>query len=285
MANSAPILTITQYTDPYCTWCWGSEPVMRRIEAIYGDQVRMLFVMGGLVEDVARFYDPLNRIGGEQMLRQVAEHWEEASGRHGMPVDASVWTDPDNDFTSTWPANIACKAAQLQGEELGNRYIRRLREAAAAEHRFVHNFEVQEELAAEMGLDVCNFADCVHGGFAEMAFKQDLAECRKYAVQGFPTFVIRNRRGEELGANGFQRYPDFELLFQELAGDRLERREPRAEAGSILDFIKKHGRVAPREIEEVFSLTPSKTHDWIEHLEGKGLVSRQKAGNGEFIRI
>jgi len=22
------IIEITQYTDPYCTWCWGSEPIV-----------------------------------------------------------------------------------------------------------------------------------------------------------------------------------------------------------------------------------------------------------------
>ena len=22
------IIEITQYTDPYCTWCWGSEPII-----------------------------------------------------------------------------------------------------------------------------------------------------------------------------------------------------------------------------------------------------------------
>lgn len=281
--KNKPILTITQYTDPYCTWCWGSEPVMRRIEETYPHQIRMVFVMGGLVEDVSRFFDPLNKIGGKQMMKQVAAHWEEASIRHGMPVDASVWTDPENDFVSTWPANIACKAASFQGDELGNRYIRRMREAAAAEHLFVHRFQVQEKLAAEVGLDVCRFAYDLQSGFAEMAFKQDLERCYRHAVQGFPTFVIRNQAGRELGMNGYQLFSDFERLFRELAGEKLRRKEPVASKEALVAFIGKHERVAPREVAEVFSLSPDKTDSWIKQLENEGLIRRQKAGNGFFF--
>ena len=69
---------------------------MRHIEEVYGGQVRFGFVMGGLVEDVSKFNDPLNKIGGAQFAGQVAAHWEEASRRHGMPVDAGVWNGVQN---------------------------------------------------------------------------------------------------------------------------------------------------------------------------------------------
>ena len=67
--NDKAILELIQFTDPYCTWCWGSEPVMRHIEEVYGSQVRFGFVMGGLVPDVSKFNDPLNKIGGPAVRR------------------------------------------------------------------------------------------------------------------------------------------------------------------------------------------------------------------------
>ena len=51
-------IEITSYTDPYCTWCWGSEPILRKIQEVYGEQVYLRFVMGGLVEDMRQFSDP-----------------------------------------------------------------------------------------------------------------------------------------------------------------------------------------------------------------------------------
>ena len=52
-------IEIIEYTDPYCTWCWGSEPVLRHLQEAYGDQLSIRFVMGGLVEDSRTFYTVL----------------------------------------------------------------------------------------------------------------------------------------------------------------------------------------------------------------------------------
>ncbi|MBE3066363.1 MAG: DsbA family protein [Chloroflexi bacterium] len=90
-----PVLELIVYTDPYCTWCWGSEPVLHKIMEVYGGQVRLKSVMGGLVEDAAHFKDPLNHIGGPQMAAQVAQHWREAAAAerrfiHRVDVQANL---------------------------------------------------------------------------------------------------------------------------------------------------------------------------------------------------
>lgn len=53
------VLEIVSFTDPYCTWCWGSEPILRKIQEVYRTQVSIRFVMGGLVEDMRNFSDPV----------------------------------------------------------------------------------------------------------------------------------------------------------------------------------------------------------------------------------
>ena len=140
-------IELISYTDPYCTWCWGSEPILRKIKAIYGDQVRLSFVMGGLVENIDTFYDLHNNIGGPQKYEQGAAHWAEASGRHGQPVDNQLIFDLKKDFHSTYPASIAYKAAQMQDRELADKFLRRMREATSAEKMLIHKIEVQVELA------------------------------------------------------------------------------------------------------------------------------------------
>ena len=112
------LVEVVEYTDPYCTWCWGSEPILRKIQERYGEQVEITFKMGGLVADIGDFFDPLNLIVGEGIFEQVAALWEDASRRHGMPVDSRVFRDLVGEFRSTYPANIAYKAAQMQSQEL-----------------------------------------------------------------------------------------------------------------------------------------------------------------------
>ncbi|MFA5809478.1 MAG: DsbA family protein [Thermoleophilia bacterium] len=279
------IIEIIQYTDPYCTWCWGSEPVMRHIEETYGDQVRFGFVMGGLVEDAAAFQDPLNHIGGPEMAAQVAKHWEEASQRHGMPVDARVWLDMKDEFTSTWPANIAYKAAQIQDEEKANRYLRHLREAAAAEHMFIHRREVQAQLAAETGLDPEQLIRDIESGAAEAAFMRDHAECRDKDVTGYPSFLIRNREGDEFMFFGFQPFSRFVELFGRLAGDHLSQREISSSDEEITAFVHKYGKVAPREAAEVFSLKMSEARERLDRLASEGKLGKRQAGNGWFYLL
>ncbi len=60
--KTLPELELIQYTDPYCTWCWGAEQIFRKVEEVYKDQVIMTFKMGGLVADINTFFDPSNRI-------------------------------------------------------------------------------------------------------------------------------------------------------------------------------------------------------------------------------
>jgi protein-disulfide isomerase-like protein with CxxC motif len=50
-----PWVEIIEFTDPVCTWCWGSEPILRKLETHYEDQIRLCFVMGGLVKDIRDF--------------------------------------------------------------------------------------------------------------------------------------------------------------------------------------------------------------------------------------
>jgi len=128
--------------------------------------------------------DTANGIGGdaERSNAQIAAHWLEASARHGMPVRTAgfrMFTDQDR---STWPMCEAYEAARLVDEGLAARYLRRLREANAAEALQVNRVEVQAELAAEVGLDVGRFLGALRDGSARAAFQADLAETARHGV-------------------------------------------------------------------------------------------------------
>ncbi|MCK5278690.1 MAG: DsbA family protein, partial [Cyclobacteriaceae bacterium] len=236
-------LEIISYTDPYCTWCWGSEPILRKIQEVYGQQVHIRFVMGGLVEDMRKFSDPAAGIGGELWYEQVAKHWLAASGRHKMPVDEQVYYDIKDEVFSTHPACIAIEAARIQDEETGVRYLRRLREGAAAERKAIQRFEVQVQLAEEVGLDIEQFTADIQSGKANSIFQEDLQECRMKGVRGFPTFLVRSSEGEVL-LRGYTSYQTFESWLQELSKDQLEQKTLKGGSTQVLDFISRFGKTA-----------------------------------------
>ncbi len=274
-------IELIEFTDPYCTWCWGSEPVLRKITEVYGDQVKIDFVMGGLVKDISQFYDPVNKIGGHDWNKQVARHWLEASERHGMPVDERGFPRIAGDFTSTYPANIAVKAAAFQGRDKAARFLRRLREAAAAEARQIHREEVQAELAREVGLEVDRFRQDLRGSKAENAFNEDLKVCREHGVTGFPTFLISSTEGQRRMMRGYHPFEDFTNVLPELSPG-IKGVKPKFDAENVQAFVRKHGKVATAEVATVFDLPRGQAIEVLEKLREEQNVYRVEAGNDFF---
>lgn len=277
------VLELVQYTDPYCTWCWGAEPVLRRIQEVYGGQIRQRFVAGGLVRDMRQFFDAANNIGGPQWYTEVAQHWLEASAQHGMPVDGQVFHDQRNDVFSTHPACIAFKAAQFQGEPLAQRYLRRLREAAAAERKIIQRVDVQVELAEEIGLDAVKFSKDIESGKAAAAFDVDLQECRAAGIGSFPTFIVYNiESGEGVQLGGYQPFERIAAAFDRLAGHALKKTLVEGDDHAILGFVRRHDKVAPREVAVVFGLSAQSTRERLDRLVEAGDLKGEPAGNGFF---
>jgi predicted DsbA family dithiol-disulfide isomerase len=270
-ASDGEATTITQFTDPMCTWCWGSEPIVRRLRAVFGEQVQFRYVMGGLIEDFETFYDAANDISEPG---EVGPHWREASERHGMPVDTAIFDeDPAH---STYPASRAFTAARQQGRKRGHRYLRRLREAYATKVRNVNHREEQVAIAEAVGLDVDAFTTALEDGTAQAAFEDDLDRTREAGVRAFPTYHVDGPNGEQ-GLSGFK---TFEQLTTALTAvdPSLERRSPPPMAA----FVADHGPVATREVAEVYELGDGKARQALESLVDDGTVRREQRGNGYF---
>ncbi|AUB79778.1 DsbA family oxidoreductase [Candidatus Thiodictyon syntrophicum] len=276
-------LEILAFTDPVCTWCWGAEPVLRKLQVGYGDQVRIRPVMGGLVEDIRAFYDSANAIGGdpERSNAQIASHWLEASQRHGMPVRTEGFRLFTAEVVSTYPQNIAVKAAELTAPALGGSYLRRLREASAAEARETGRREVLIELAGDVGLDLATFIGHLTDGSAEHAFRADLELTRQFGVRGFPTFGLRF--GERaLVLRGYQNFQAMQAVIETLSEGALQWRAPMPDAAGLLGFLRTFGRAAPVELTTVFDLSPADLERLLAGLEAAGDIRRVAAGQGCF---
>lgn len=270
-ATRDPTVTVTQFTDPMCTWCWGSEPILRHLRTAYGDHLQFRFVMGGLIEEFDTFYDAANDISDPG---DVGPHWLEASERHGMPVETAIFeTDPAQ---STYPASEAFVAARQQDRTLGHRYLRRLREAYATEVRNVNRREEQVRIAEAVGLDVDVFTAALDDGSAREAFEADLTRTRRAGVRSFPTYVIAGPDGKRR-SSGFR-------SFDELARD-VEAVAPSVERSSpppIRSFVASYGPVATQEVAEVYDVDREEARRTLRSLVADGDLRREPRGNGVF---
>ncbi|KAF0092554.1 MAG: DSBA oxidoreductase [Fusobacteria bacterium] len=280
------IIEIIEFTDPVCTWCWGSEPILRKLETRYGDQIIIKYIMGGLVKDIREFYDSFNDIGRDPELsnKQIAKHWLEASQRHGMPVRTEGFRMFSNQDLSTYPQNIAYKAAQMENQQLADKFLRRVREASASEAKQTNKQDILVELASEVGLDISKFIGRLNDGSAEAAFKEDLYITQQYGVRGFPSFLIRYGEREVM-TRSFQSFESFKSIIDSLAGGEIREYIPDKSSKSVLDFIKKYGRVAPVEIQVSLDMSENDVALIINKLVSENQCRIIVAGNGSFIEL
>ncbi|MEV0848590.1 DsbA family protein [Streptomyces sp. NPDC049954] len=113
-------MTVTEFTDPACPWAWGTEPSCRLLRQTLGARCHWRQVFGILFDEdedpapdpdaEARWY--------EGFIREVTAHTDAPRPHRLRRLTRS-----------SWPASLAAKAAQAQGELVAGRVLRRLRES------------------------------------------------------------------------------------------------------------------------------------------------------------
>lgn len=280
-------VTITNFTDPLCTWCWGLEPVIRKLETHFPGVILFRYVMGGLVENIEDKWDPANGIGRADIPainRQIEAHWIDASRRHGMPVKGTGFKLFSRDYPSTYPQNIAYKAAQMIDTDKADRFLRRIREASAAEYLMTSHADVLEKLAEEVGLDTALFRKYIKDGSAERAFKEDLKLTRAFGVTGFPTCLASFDEKQVL-LRGYNNYDTFVKVIELLSDGKLKPRlHHRYSDNEMIEFIKGHGRMALAEVKEAFDIESlGKADEWVRKMSREGRVNINPVGESYFV--
>lgn len=249
---SVPQVEITYFTDPLCCWSWAFEPQWRRLRYEFGPQLGWRYVMGGMIPDWSRFHDPLNAVSRPA---QMGPHWFQVRQLSSMPIDERIWNeDPP---TSSYLPSIAVKAAEEQGLEAGEAYLRRLREAVMVERRNIARLEVLLTLADEMKRDhivspwdADRFRRDVNAPAVLDAFREDLKDVRYREIGRFPTLILRPSDGPAVIAVGSRPYAALRLLLSRVAPNLV----PVRSRPNVLDYVAHWGRVTAAEVAEALEL-------------------------------
>ena len=272
-----PVVFIEYYTDPLCSWSWAFEAQWRRLRFEYAGQLGWRYRMGGLLTDWQSYDDPFNDIRNPA---QMGPQWFQVSEISGMPLDERLWrTDPPD---SSYPACLAVKAAERQGAEVAEIYLRRLREAALLECRNIARQDVLCALAqgtAEQSsrhpFDFDRFrADFETPEVAE-AFRQDLRDAAYANIGRFPTLILHRHGASSIMLVGYRPYEALQAALKHIAPD-LPRGPEMSREDLALAYVSRWERVLARELAEVIG---SDTDQATEPLEA--LVSRKKLVHAE----
>lgn len=254
---------VRYYTDPACSWSWGTEPKLRRLMWEFGDELAFEWVMGGLARAYGSEYrdEEAGITGDRDCFDGLMSHWLDVSGETGMPIDPRLWRR--SPISSTYPACQAVKAAAEQGRERAYGYLRRLREGLMCELRKLDHAEALVGEAGPAGLDVERFRIDLASHAITEAFAADLDEVRSppeearaagavFETEGrerlaFPSAVFVAEDGSRHETWGFSSYQP--LRSAAIAAGAEPRNDGSLEPLAAMD---RFGRLATREVEELW---------------------------------
>ncbi|MGW1554244.1 DsbA family oxidoreductase [Streptomyces sp. NPDC002346] len=114
-----PMVEVVEYTDPLCPWAWGSEPVFRKLRAALAGRVRWRRAYAILFDhDDDPPPDPAAETAWySRYVEEISAHTD---APHAVRLSRVAAT--------SWPSSLVAKAAELQGADVAERVLRRLRE-------------------------------------------------------------------------------------------------------------------------------------------------------------
>jgi len=285
-------------TDPACSWSWSFEPVIRRLQREFGDELEWTFVMGGLARDYGapEGSDAAAEAGkrGCGVHEWLLAHWLEVAAGDRMPCDPLLWRD--GPIRSTYPACLAVKAAAEQSADGGAAYLRSLREGLLCFRRKLDTTEALVEEARRVGLDVEHFRVDLGSNAIVERFGADLEEVRavpeearaqgKVVASGrgervpFPTLVFEGEGGERAATYGAADYDDVRAAALEAGARPVEDSPPEP-----LAALRRFGRMATPEIAAVCDLAepPAAAELWRLHTSWR--VRRTPVLCGELWEV
>jgi putative protein-disulfide isomerase len=260
------VAALVQYfTDPACSWCWATEPIVRKLMVEFGESLSWTWVMGGLARDyTAGHEDPEAGIpAGEGVYSGLIRHWLDVAEEGRMPIDPRLWSE--GPIASTYPSCMAVKAAAEQADDRGYAYLRRLREGLLCFRRKLDTAEALVEEARGARLDVKRFRIDLGSHAIVEGFGADLERIRDVPAdareQGkvkstggperlpLPSTVFTGEDGTRRAVYGHGPYEAYRAAAEECGAVPLGAGPP-----TVAEALGRFGRMATREVELVCEL-------------------------------
>jgi predicted DsbA family dithiol-disulfide isomerase len=227
--ESSVRVSVTHVTDPLCPWAYSYEPVLRTLEARYGDQLRFRTVLIGLVETIE---ESLARGSSAEGRALTALRFR----RFGMPITPQV----RKRVIASAPACLLIKAAERQDPALGDTLLRALRLAWYGTDLLLDTADALALVAYSVeGLDVTQALRDVRDEQTRAAYEADRREARTATRVASalrrtansdgterhtaPTLILRSEDGRTAVVPGFQPFEavDVALVNLEPGVERL----------------------------------------------------------------
>jgi len=229
-------VNITEYTDPGCPWAYCAEPVRRRLQWLYGDQIEWQARMVVLAESPEEY-----RERGFTVKKQAAA-FKRLAREQGMPIN----TTQRPRMAGTRPACLAVVAARMHAPDVTGRLLRCLRVHNFAGDALLDEPRMLDRASSSAGVDRGDLARWMHDESVEQALVDDMAAARepiraarvldhklanwsggrRYTCPSYE--VTRQSDGVTIAIPGFQPFEVYDVLLANLVPGSERRPDPKS---------------------------------------------------------
>jgi len=244
------------------------EPVVRRLEEVYGDGLEVTYRMGGMFDDLKLWMQAEGETEGS-----AAEAIRAAAQAAGMPILANyLWRC---EAKTSHQACLAYKAAELQGLEPARRFFRRMMEAFMIEGRR-GSYEAILDLARDVGLQDGRLRRDMELPVVTAGFEGDMA-AMKHTGAEYDGLLLRNRSDRTIHVQGFATKPVEDAI--DILAPGLTKRRP----ADLIAYAERRRTLLPaREVASVLRISDEVAGARLRALASAGLL--ESSGNGTLWR-
>ena len=275
IAGTSKPIQVLYFTDPICSTCWVIQPVLRKLELEYGDQINLKYCMGGLLPSWQEYNKPKKK-KLISTVSEAAKHWDEVCAFYEMPGDGTIWKE--DPMTSSYPPSIAFKAAQMQNNDKAILFLRSIKEKVFLEKKNIIKWKHLENAALDTGLDSARLLKDFEGN-APALFEEDLKLAERLGITGFPTlFFYTGNFDKQHVIKGYQSYDKFEEIIKKLVPD-IQKNKLET---NPLHLFSRFSTMTTKELSLIYNITMEKAEMILFDLYQKGAIGRYHNKNGNI---
>lgn len=265
-------IEIYLFIDPICPESWALNPYIKKLQLEYGQLFTMRpIVYSQVLKSSQQVFDQPDKF--RHTLKKVYLQAGKCLDCH--PLTENRLKDPANIL-------FAVKAAELQGNKAGRRYLDKVQENLFLGQTDTSIDEALIQLASEAHLDVEEFQNDLHSTSAKKALQCDLKLSREMEIDQTPSIVFFSESEEDEGLkiSGSYSYDIYvRVLTTLLQKDITPFTKPDLE-----EFISYYRFISSEDIAIIYDWNLKKTEREMKKLQLKQIVSQVSVRNECYWR-